>query len=186
MCHCEVSDRCQRKSSKRYPCGRGRAPPLRTTRKSTAPHAKNLSLRSQCAHWLWQSVLPCGDNLFGAPHSLYRAGRTESSVPYGYTIGGVQWGGGLWSVRPTDGLVAGEGGPMWASAPTKEGLGADDSVRPSGLYRNSCNCAGRGARTPPHTPPPRKRTDAPQASVLPNSAKIICCYRPECPGPANP
>lgn len=99
--------------------GRGRAPPLRTTRKSTAPHAKNLSLRSQCAHRLWQSVLPCGDNLFGAPHSLYRAGRTESSAPYGYTIGGVQWGGGLWSARPTDGLVAGEGGPMWASAPTK-------------------------------------------------------------------
>ena len=48
------------------------------------------------------------------------------AAPYGYTIGGVQWGGGLWSARPTDASVAGEGGPMWASAPTKWGVGADD------------------------------------------------------------
>ncbi len=60
--------------------GRGRAPPLRTTRNApsradrvvrpykimpcragpmcpTVPLAKSPSLRSQCAHWLWQSVL---------------------------------------------------------------------------------------------------------------------------------
>ena len=36
--------------------GRGRAPPLRTTKKPTALLEK-VSLRSQCAHWLWQSVL---------------------------------------------------------------------------------------------------------------------------------
>ena len=152
MCHCEVSDRCQRKSSKRYPCGRGRAPPLRTTRKSTAPHAKNLSLRSQCAHRLWQSVLPCGDNLFGAPHSLYRAGRTESSAPYGYTIGGVQWGGGLWSVRPTDGLVAGEGGPMWASDPTETPAPVYYIVSPRVSARHSLK---KCAKNPPEEKLPR-------------------------------
>ena len=159
MCHCEVSDRCQRKSSKRYLCGRGRAPPLRTTRKSTAPHAKSLSLRSQRAHWLWQSVLPCWDNLFGAPHSLYRTGRTESSAPTSHSVGAT-----LAVARPTAFL---------------------ETIRRGRRPRRPV-CTVLHALTPPHTPPPRKRTDAPQASVLPNSAKIICYYTPECPGPAGP
>ena len=96
MCHCEVSDRCQRKSSKRCPCGSGRALALSTTRKCTAPHAISLSLRTRWAHWVWQSVLPCGDNLFGAPHSLYRAGRTESSAPTNHSVGAT-----LAVARPT-------------------------------------------------------------------------------------
>ena len=139
MCHCEVSDRCQRKSSKRYLCGRGRAPPLRTARKFTAPHAKSLSLRSRCVHRLWQSVLPCGDNLFGAPHSLYRTGRTESSAPTSHSVGAT-----LAVARPTAFLETNRRGRR--------------PRRPV--------CTVLHALTPPHTSPPRKRTDAPQASVL--------------------
>ena len=62
-----------------YPArGRGRAPPLRTTRYASVgadayigppgliPHLLlTVSLRSQCAHWLWQSVLlvPCAKGI---------------------------------------------------------------------------------------------------------------------------
>ena len=106
-----------------------------------------------------QSVLPCGDNFFGAPHSLYRTGRTESSAPTSHSVGAT-----LAVARPTAFL---------------------ETIRRGRRPRRPV-CTVLHALTPPHTPPPRKRADAPQASVLPNSAKIICYYTPECPGPAGP
>ena len=60
-----------------YPArGRGRAPPLRTTKKPTVPLAKNLSLRSQCAHWLWQSATP---KTLHAKNDRPQAGRLRLS-----------------------------------------------------------------------------------------------------------
>ena len=58
---------------------------IASCRKIIAPLAKKLSLRSQCAHWLWQSVppvpkapLPKGRQFSSAPSS-----RQKTHLPHG-------------------------------------------------------------------------------------------------------
>ena len=71
--------------------------PTSARRTCTAPLAKAMSLRSRCAHWLWQSASPVplaplpkggwhGEAVTG-DSSLQRIGRTESSAPTNLSVG---------------------------------------------------------------------------------------------------
>ena len=110
--------------------GRGKAPPLRTTRYASVgadayigpPYRTscNLSLRGQCAHWPWQSVTPVPL----AP--LPKGGWHGKAVTGGFfprTCGRAH------GPCPTKCCVTGTG-RTGSSAPTSASVGADAHIGP--------------------------------------------------------
>ena len=66
---------------RRFPCPPGFAPhSLPRTRRAGCPHPlQKVSLRSQCAHWLWQSASPC--YCLPAGHFLPTAAESTQRTP---------------------------------------------------------------------------------------------------------